>query len=93
MFDDLDPQWSKPAKIELDQFIASIIRKFGGIEKCRKVMAVLRSVTDHQDFLRRVAQTSAGSRTLIASAVLGLSLGTRIAEKVEKERTPDERSV
>lgn len=64
------------------QLLHGIAEKWGGSEKCKELAESIRSVTDHQEYLRRVAKTPEGARNFVAAAVLGVTIAGHLHELV-----------
>lgn len=72
------PEFKQSAIFEI---IAGVARVWGTPEKCREVQATLAAVTDHQDYLRRVADLGPfAAQNLVLGAVLGLAIAVSLDE-------------
>lgn len=67
--------------------LRGICEKWGGPDQCREVVEALKSVRNHQGYLKKVAATPAGAQNLVAAAILGLTIAGHLTELVERGTT------
>ena len=76
----------------VEALIVAFVVKSGGIAKIEKACDALRAIPDAEraEYVRRVAQSDAGARQIMAAALLGFRLAAQVYRdcEVELEDTP-----